>query len=136
MGDERRVFVGFIAAVLEWRIVEALHPASSRVRLDFERIRTMRHLLLKAVGAVALGAMTMAGVPAQAQWHGHRGWGGHSFRGGGHWGGHRGGWGWRSDDDDAGWALGAGILGLGLGAAIASDNDYYDGYYGYPYGYS
>ena len=58
---------------------------------------------------------------------------------------------YRHHGDDAAWAVGAGILGLGIGAAIASSNrgyygrgyydrgyygdPYYGGYYGDPYGY-
>lgn len=44
---------------------------------------------------------------------------------------------YRSHNDDAALAIGAGILGLGVGAAIASSNrGYYDrGYYGNSYGY-
>lgn len=40
---------------------------------------------------------------------------------------------WRVDgDDDAAWAIGAGILGIGIGAAIASSgrSRYHDRYYG------
>jgi hypothetical protein len=40
---------------------------------------------------------------------------------------------WRDrDDDDAAWAIGAGILGLGVVAALSSSsrNRYYDPYYG------
>ena len=53
---------------------------------------------------------------------------------------------WRDrDDDDAFWAIGAGILGLGIGPALASSSRgrYYDRYYDpyyrdryYDYGYS
>lgn len=53
---------------------------------------------------------------------------------------------YRDRGDDAALAIGAGIIGLAVGAAIASNNDrdYYDGYYdgaphryyrGYPRGY-
>ena len=51
----------------------------------------------------------------------------------------------RHHGDDAAWAIGAGIVGLGIGAAIASSNrgyygrgygGYYDPYYGGGYGYS
>jgi hypothetical protein len=69
------------------------------------------------VAALAVGAMTVS-TSAQARdryWH-HRG------------------------DDDAALAIGAGIIGLAIGAAIASDHDrgyYYDDgyYYGRPRGY-
>ncbi|CAN5383927.1 hypothetical protein BH09PSE3_BH09PSE3_18790 [soil metagenome] len=85
--------------------------------------------LKKVLLGVALGASALtATAPAEAQRYGGR------HYGGGHYG-HRGG--------DAGLAVGAGILGLAVGAAIASDrrgDGYYDrgyrgyrGYYGRPY---
>ncbi|MBY0582626.1 MAG: hypothetical protein K2P68_06875 [Sphingomonas sp.] len=79
--------------------------------------------LMKKVGlAVALGATSLtAAAPAEAQ-HYRGGYGGHYRHGG-----------------DAGVAVAAGIVGLAIGAAIASDNDRYrDRYYynrGYPRDY-
>jgi hypothetical protein len=76
----------------------------------------MRKILTASVAALALSATALgAAAPAEAQrWHG-------GYRG--HYGG-------------GGWALGAGLLGLAAGAAIASDRHYYGygyapGYYGY-----
>jgi len=91
----------------------------------------MKTFLKKAGLGVALGATTLglAAAPAQAQrWHG----GYHHYHHG----------------DAAGAALLGGIVGLGVGAAIASDHDRYydrgyyapppyygDDYYGYRYDY-
>jgi hypothetical protein len=79
----------------------------------------MRKILTVSAGALALAATTVAAVaPADAQrWRGgHRGY----YRGG----------------DRTGVAIGAGILGLAAGAAIASSNrGYYGGGYGYGGGY-
>jgi hypothetical protein len=74
------------------------------------------NLLKKAVLGTALGAMALATAPADA-----RGYYRHHHHG-----------------DDAAVAIGAGIIGLAVGAAIASDNRgyndyYYDGYYNDPY---
>ena len=73
------------------------------------------NLLKKAVLGTAIGAMALATAPADARSyyrHYHHG-------------------------DDAAVAIGAGILGLAVGAAIASGNNdryyYNDGYYNYPY---
>jgi hypothetical protein len=64
------------------------------------------------VAALAVGAMTLTTTPAEAR-DGYRGRG----------------------DDTAAIAVGAGIIGLAVGAAIASsDRGYYGGYYG-PRGY-
>lgn len=69
----------------------------------------------KAVLAAGMGAMALAvSAPAEARGY-HRGGG-----------------------DDAAIAIGAGLVGLAIGAAIASsdrDDYYYDGYYGGPRGY-
>lgn len=87
----------------------------------------MRKILTASVAAVALAATSLgAAAPAEAQrWHGgggyHGGYRGH-YRGGG-----------------AGWAVGAGILGLAAGAALASNRGYYGyapGYYAPAYGYA
>jgi len=76
------------------------------------------NLLKKAVLGTAIGAMALATTPADA-----RGYYRHYHHG-----------------DNAAVAIGAGILGLAVGAAIASDNRgyndgyyYYDGYYNQPY---
>jgi hypothetical protein len=74
-----------------------------------------------ALGLAAVSTLAMAASPADAQYRRYR---------------HHG--------DDAGIAIGAGILGLGIGAAIASSNrgyygyssGYYDPYYGGGYGYA
>ncbi len=79
----------------------------------------MGKLITASVAALALAGTTLAAVtPADAQrWHGG-GYRGHYYYGGG-----------------AGWAVGAGILGLAAGAAIASNHGYYRGYPGgYYYG--
>ncbi|MFS0736033.1 hypothetical protein ABC347_03185 [Sphingomonas sp. 1P06PA] len=107
----------------------------------------MRKLITGSTTALMLGAATIATTviptaPADAQR-----WRGDGFRGGGfNRGWNRGGWnrgyygrgyGWNRGyyrgRDRTGVAIGAGLLGLGLGAAIASSNRdrYYDrGYYG------
>src|ERR1700676_2904539 len=83
----------------------------------------MRKLLSAALAAVTLcGSVLGAAAPASAQEWRH---------GGGEWRGHRG-------DDDAGIGIAAGIAGLALGAALASNGGYHRGYYrSYPgyYGY-
>jgi hypothetical protein len=84
----------------------------------------MRKALTAAMAAITLGgALAATAAPAEAQYY-RGGYGGHAY--GGHYGGryygHR--------DNDAGLAIGAGVLGLALGAAIASDHR---GYYGGPY---
>lgn len=87
----------------------------------------MTGMLKKTVLGGVLAATTLtAAVPAEAQWRG-------GYRG------HRGGGG-----DAAAGAIIGGIVGLGLGAAIASNNNrggyydrgyYRDGYYAQPRGY-
>jgi len=119
----------------------------------------MKRLLTKMTMALALGGSLIAAVPAQARDHGgygggRGGWSDHGGRGGyghgygggydRHYGGrgyYGGGYGYRGyygpryygGYDDAGIAIGAGVLGLALGAAIADRPSYYD--YGYGYGY-
>jgi hypothetical protein len=78
--------------------------------------RVMLKFLKRAgIVAAAVGAMALATTAEARDRYGHRG------------------------NDDASLAIGAGIIGLAIGAAIASDHDrgyYYDrGYYGYPRGY-
>lgn len=72
----------------------------------------MRKFLTAATAALALGGVTLgAAAPAEARYHG--GYRGHYYHHGG-----------------TGTALAAGIIGLGVGAAIASDHGYYGrGYY-------
>ena len=66
------------------------------------------NLLKKAVLGTAIGAMALATTPADARGY---------YR-------------YHHHDNDAAVAIGAGIIGLAVGAAIASDNrGYYDGYY-------
>ncbi len=121
----------------------------------------MKRFFTTAVAALALGGTVLAAVPAEARPGGFGG-GGHGYHGAGHGfggsgygrGGHYGGGfrGYRSGyggyygrgyyGDGAGVAIGAGILGLAVGSALAADSAYGDdeGYYadGYddaPYGY-
>lgn len=110
----------------------------------------MAHPVGKILSALALGGALIAAVPAQAErgWHGG-GWyhGDRGYHGGYGYRGYR-----RYDHDDAGLAIGAGLLGLAIGAAAASDYDrgyyyapppppppppygYYQPYYYAPYGY-
>lgn len=82
----------------------------------------MRKALTAAVAAITLGgALCATAVPAQAQRFDHRGFRGDFHHHGGH----------------GGAAVAAGVLGLALGAAIASDHPYYGPgyYYGGPYAY-
>jgi hypothetical protein len=114
--------------------------------LDLKDI-AMKRFFTTAIAALALGGTALAAVPAEAR---PGGWGGgHSFHGGGHgWNGHggyRGGGGYRGYRGGygrgyygygygPGVAIGAGVLGLAVGSALASDR-YNDGYYGAPEGY-
>jgi hypothetical protein len=112
----------------------------------------MKRLLTKITMALALGGSLIAAVPVQARDHdgfrgGGHGWSNHGGRGGydrGYGGGYDrhygGGYGYRGyygpryyydGYDDAGLAIGAGVLGLALGAAIADRPSYYDYGYGY-----
>ena len=78
----------------------------------------MTSVLKKVVlGLTAASTLAITATPADAQRYRH----------------------YRHHGDDAAWAIGAGILGLGVGAAIASSNrgyydrGYYGGYYDDPY---
>ena len=86
----------------------------------------MRKALTAAMAAITLGGAVMAtAAPAEAQ----------HYRGGGYYGGgHYGGGRYYGHSNNGGAALAAGVVGLALGAAIASNhNGYYDrGYYGRP----
>ncbi|MDF0486864.1 hypothetical protein PX554_01880 [Sphingomonas sp. H39-1-10] len=84
----------------------------------------MNAFLKKAGLGVALAATALtAAMPAEAQWRG-------GYRG------YRGYHGWHRGGDATGAALLGGIVGLGVGAAIASNNRGYDrGYYDGPRGY-
>jgi hypothetical protein len=87
----------------------------------------MRKALTAAMAAITLGgAVCATAVPAQAQ-HYNRG------HGGGYNGGHSYGHGYNNN----GAAVAAGVVGLALGAAIASSNQgYYDRGYSSGYGYN
>jgi len=77
----------------------------------------MRKFLTATAAVLALGGVTLgAAAPAEARWHGgyHGGYYGHRYHHGG-----------------TSTALAAGIIGLGVGAAIASDRGYYGRGYGY-----
>lgn len=92
----------------------------------------MYKLLTSAALGLTLAAVTTAGVATPADAQRFRG-GYHGFGGGR---GYRGGYGYRRGG--GGGAVVAGILGLGIGAAIASDRrgyGYAPGYYGYAPGY-
>ena len=115
----------------------------------------MNKVLTKlGLGAVLAATAVTAAVPAEAQRYG--GFHGGGFHGGGYhggfggyrggYGGYRGGYGYRGGIGPGGAAVLGGIVGLGVGAAIAdSHRGYYyggpgyygpRGYYGYPgYGY-
>ena len=99
----------------------------------------MRKTLAALAAALTFGgAIAASATPADARSHGYGGYGG--YYGGYRYYGHR-------HDNDAGVAVAAGVVGLALGAALASgsgrrgyynngyyDNGYYDGgYYGYGY---
>lgn len=96
----------------------------------------MRSVIKGIVAASLLaGATFAAAAPAEAQrWHGGGGYYHGGYGGGYHGGWHRGG-------VSTGTAVAAGLLGLGVGAAIASSDRgpryYDDGYYAPPpaYGY-
>ena len=77
------------------------------------------------MGAALVASALTVSAPADAQ----------RYRGGWHGGGYHGGWhgGYRGRGNVAGAALVGGIVGLGVGAAIAGGGPYYGGYgYGYP----
>ena len=80
-------------------------------------------ILGKTIGALAMGAALVSAIPAQAR---PGGYGGGGYHHGGGYGGYHGGYGghrgYRGHGNDAGVAIGAGVLGLALGAIIASDH--------------
>jgi len=81
----------------------------------------MRKSLTVAMAALTFGgAIAATATPAQAQRHGYYG-------GGGYYGGHH------HHGNDAGVAVAAGVVGLALGAAIASNNRPYAYNRGYAY---
>jgi hypothetical protein len=86
---------------------------STLKRVGKTRSRIMRSFIGKTIAGLAIAStVALTAAPADAQ----------RYR--------------RHHDDDAAWAIGAGILGLGIGAAIASSNRrdrYYDDYYGRGY---
>ncbi len=80
----------------------------------------MKKFITASMAALTLAGTGLAAAPASA-----RDWNGYGYR-------HHG--------DDAGYAIAGGIIGLALGAALASHHDHYDRdhyRYGYsqPYGY-
>jgi len=82
----------------------------------------MQKIVTGAMAALTLAGTALSAAPASA-----RGW-----------------YGYRHHDDDAGYAIAGGLVGLALGAALTSHHDYYGygyapygyGGYGYGYGYS
>jgi hypothetical protein len=94
-----------------------MNATASRPLLPFKEAK-MRKALTAAMAAITLGgAVCATAAPAEAQ----------HYRGG-YYGGH-----YRHDNGGA--AVAAGVLGLALGAAIASDHGYSHGYYDRGYGY-
>jgi hypothetical protein len=78
----------------------------------------MRKALTAAMAAITLGgAVCATAAPAEAQRYHGGDYGGHHRR------------------DNSGAAVAAGVLGLALGAAIASDHGYRHSYYDRGYGY-
>src|SRR5438445_7252770 len=106
-----------------------MNATASRPLRPFMKEAKMRKALTAAMAAITLGgAVCATAAPAEAE----------HYRGG-NYGGYYGGY--RHHHDNGGAAVAAGVLGLALGAAIASDHgyrhSYYDrGYYnrGYYYG--
>jgi hypothetical protein len=75
---------------------------------------SMKKFITASMAALTLAGTSLAAAPASA-----RDWGGYRHHG-----------------DDAGYAITGGIVGLALGAVLASHHDHYDHYrYGQPYGY-
>lgn len=82
----------------------------------------------KAIAALVLGATVVgaAATPAEAaRWHGRGGYG-HAYRGGYH--------GYYNRGVSTGAAVGLGLLGVGIGAALASQPRYYGPAPAYGYG--
>jgi hypothetical protein len=76
----------------------------------------MNKMVTGAMTALTLAGTALSAAPASA-----RDWGGY-----------------RHHNDDVGYAVAGGLVGLALGAALSSHHDYYGGYGGYgyaPYGY-
>jgi hypothetical protein len=92
--------------------------------MDLIKEAKMRKALTAALAAITLGgAVCATAAPAEAQ----------HYRGGGYHGGYGGHY---RHGGNGGAAVAAGVVGLALGAAIASNhNGYYDRGYGYDRGY-
>ena len=105
------------------------HGPESSVVLSCWKGFRMKNSLTKALGMLTMAGALLATGPAEA-WprYGYHGYGG-GYGGWHHGSPWRHGYRWYHDDDDAGLALGAGIIGLALGAAIASDRSHYDDRY-------
>jgi hypothetical protein len=91
----------------------------------------MRKTLAAGLAALTFGgAVAAAAIPATAEARGY-----HGGYGGGYGGGYYGGY---HHHDNGGAAVVAGIAGLAIGAALASNHPYYGGYGygGYGYGYA
>jgi hypothetical protein len=84
--------------------------------MEFMKEAKMRKALTAAMAAITLGgAVCATAMPADARPYSHGYYGGHYSRGNG------------------GAAVAAGVVGLALGAALASNHGYGGGYYGHGY---
>jgi hypothetical protein len=94
--------------------------------MDLIKEAKMRKALTAAIAAITLGgAVCATAAPAEAQ----------HYRGGGY-GGYHGGYGGHyRHGGNGGAAVAAGVVGLALGAALASNHGYSHGYYDRGYGY-
>jgi hypothetical protein len=97
-------------------------------QFDLSAIRSRKVCALATAALLAVSSVAMSAAPASARpghGHGHGGghWAGHSHGGGHHYrhggGYYRGGHGYYHDDNDAGAAIAAGVLGLAIGAIAA-----------------